>query len=689
MDKILGNFDDWQEILDILENGNMVDYITNPEIYLAWTVAKETNDFDLLGELLARESWIFAEAKKNIKKFPYKQPKGEELYLISGKYQLGFINKQLNTTGLNPLDFTRGYFVSGETGSGKTYSLLRLYDQILSIPIEDRGFNLLLIQIVKRDADFLIKKHPHLRIIEWENFRRNSLQVEPWDEPVKKINSFCSVFSSINFIMTMGQPLLKRAIRRCFEKKRVFNGSDEFPNFSDVCSELNKAADDIDLEGYEKKNICDKLKLRFTDFIDTGDILNCHHGYKIDDFWSKEDICLNVIDESSDYIYGTAVMDLIQDLQRYYEQYPVYPHCLRTLISIEESRSIFPAVKDKSEYQPNKIMEGFVSTARSSGLGRICVTQEPQSVSSWLTNNSAFFMTFPISGEAVDHIQKLQNLSDEQIKFLDEIDKCGTGIFRDRRFNRPYIVQVPSDLEIEPITEEEIDRLMEPYISKLQAQLRSKDEEIIEPLDIDRMEQEITIQKIGISILRELRDDPFQHFTLILNSMKKKYQIRKRFVRIALDWLKGQELITSVKAIGSKTRPAEYFPLTNKAQESLKIPASDLIAPSHFIHTLYCELVKKYLESQGYNPIREFNIGGERIDVYVEDGHEKMAFEIIRTISTVLANVTKCLFNFGVDQIFVICERQPDIAQAMKIIAANVPGPLLEKITFQTIRDYF
>jgi len=107
--------------------------------------------------------------------------------------------------------------------------------------------------------------------------------------------------------------------------------------FTDIHRELNTAAKlDLDLEGYNAKNNIDKAKERLTEFMDTGEVMNNALGYRIEDFWSKEDIILNVMDQPNDYIFSTLITDLLISLQRYYNSKPVHPSRLRTLVVIDE-----------------------------------------------------------------------------------------------------------------------------------------------------------------------------------------------------------------------------------------------------------------------------------------------------------------------------------------------------------------
>ena len=136
---------DWEhcmEIITALEDGSMTE--NNPEVKIKCEVAWDTHDISLVQEILDDYPGIYAEALRNIdeiitweEKEPFRRyPDGDEVETIKGLLNLGYTNN--HPVGLNTQDFTRGLFICGETGSGKTYPVLRLCDQILSIPKKKR-----------------------------------------------------------------------------------------------------------------------------------------------------------------------------------------------------------------------------------------------------------------------------------------------------------------------------------------------------------------------------------------------------------------------------------------------------------------------------------------------------------------------------------------------------------------------
>jgi len=687
------DFDLWQEILDTLEHAGMTDYEDYPEIYFAWMVAKERDDFTLLDELLTRDPWVLMEAKKKIKEFPFFQPKREEVHMIQGQFTLGSANSSPGfQVGLDPLYFTRGLFISGALGSGKSYPVLMIMDQMLKVPPKERGFNIITIQRIKRDSDGFAHKYPWFKVIEWSELRYNMWQVDDWDDPRDKLPSASTIFSGENFLYTITVPPMRYAVKRCYEKNGVFEGSQNFPTFSEILTQLPGYTKAYPIQGYEMTSSIGRLANRLVDFIEEGEVLNCKKGLSTQ-FFLSHDLCINVMDEN-EFTVRTTIMSILYDIQRCLQKNPLSHPAMRVLVVIEEARWLFDISRDRMDISSNKILEQWFTTSRESGFGRIVITQEPGSVSSFVTSNCAHRWSFPIFGkENLEAVESLNNLTEEQVRFIPKLKRFGEGIFSHPNFDRPFIIQVPPDLDLDKsVTREETKKIMRPFVEDLHAQLVQETPEKPEPVDLKQMEQDATAQKIGVLILRELKEDPFIHRTKLIAVMRKKYDIRQHTVGPGLDWLLGQKLIISMKC-RSSTKDREHFPLTEKAQISLKIPERERISIYVFKHRLYCELVTKGIRKQGNTAIREYSstsvAGHKRMDVLGIEGNQRIAYEISLSFSNLIDNITKCLELYKVDQVYIVCERQkPDLEKAMEIVSKNIPGHLLEKIGFRTI-SYF
>jgi hypothetical protein len=385
--------EEWLEVIGILEKSMMTDRRRYPQIRKACRIARKTGNYDLLYQILQEHPWIIHKALERLIQDPFLPlPLDEELSRLKGEIKLGVVNHYQEWTYWGFSMFLLGVFIFGATGSGKSYPVLRLIRDILRIPIEERGFNLLIVQALKQDADFLIRDHKNLGIFEWTDLRLAPLETEDWDEQFKKVNSFCNVYDAINWNQMHSSPLLRRSLTRALNKQAT-------PNFIEIKAEIDGAAKDIDLGGFQHKNTKDHLTLGLEPFTESGEILNGRYGFTIQDFFSKEDIILNVNREivPKDKLLGTIITDIFVDLQRYYLKYPVHPPRLRTLIIIDESRRIFPSEKEygDTEHDPQAAMVEFVTTRRASGIGLIAITQSPGKAPSWLVENSSFLIGFP------------------------------------------------------------------------------------------------------------------------------------------------------------------------------------------------------------------------------------------------------------------------------------------------------
>jgi len=694
-DDLRDGFDDdfsyWRKVVDTLYEGGMTD---DPEVFMACNWFVETNgDHEMLEDLLNERPDILAMARRNMmvdvkakKANPFHpEPSGDEVNELKGEIVLGEVNGIGDTVGLDPIAFTRGLFICGEIGSGKSYPVLRMLNQILSVPISERGYNVIVVQAVKRDADFLVRDYEDLKVLEWEDIRRAPLSVESWDNWKNKISSFCGVYSAVNWLQLHGQPLLKRDVELCFEKY----GTGEV-TFGRLFGEVDNASKAIGLLGMEHRNVRDNLKFSLFSFKESGQVLNCTKGFSVSEFFTKNDLILNVMDQSSDYIIGTFLGDLFKDIQRYYEANPL-DSGLRTLIVIDECRRVFPSadVHSRSGHNPNQPMENFVTTRRSSGIGLIAVTQEPQSAPQWLTNNSAYVLAMPISGEGRDHVKKLLNLSDEEASHIDKLGSLGIGIMRYRGFDRRFIVDVPDDLVIEPTSKEVVQEMMQGYIDELHLSLSTGvEEEEVKFFDAKGEKKKAIDRLNSLYVIERLVSNPFQTFTELRSVLK----LSASRMRDCIDLLIADELAKEIECMGIRGRKAKYIALTERVENRA-------IGAAHFKHRLYQDHIVEWLTSRDLEGEVEYSREGcwGNIDVYVSfnDGKvdREMAYEVTLTLNKeeVIGNIDKCLSsgNFNVQELCIVCEDEESSDSVVKMVGdSEISGSDLERITFMKIRDF-
>jgi len=441
------------------------------------------------------------------------------------------------------------------------------------------------------------------------------------------------------------------------------------------------------------RNSADKIKLRLSEFTDTRLILDCKFGYPIDTFWSKEDIILNVMGETNSYLYATAITDLLITLQRYHTLHTTDQNKdhLKTLVIIDECRSLFPKKSNIHDLDADRYLEQFVTTARSSGIGRITLTQEPQSVTSWLADNAAFFWTFPIAGESLKAIKTYQGLTDEQIAYIAKLPPYGTGIFRDRRFDRPYLIEVPPAVEIETISPLEAKEIMNAYIDDLQKNLEP---EIVKPADKSKPYTESDLEKIKVhihqdtrNILERLEYSLGRRIYLNHTQLKKAVGFTAGKFDSSIKYLHQYNLIKEFE-LSTTTRPAKLYTLTEKGYDFLQTPKNARIRPRFFRHTYYRDKVAEYLRGEGYSPKIEYRLDNryrDRIDVFCVQGETRCAYEITLSTSNLILNVANC-HRMRADEIIIVWDQS--LAKIQDIIKdSKLPDNIKAKVKYARVNS--
>ena len=375
------------DIVNLFEEAGLTDVDDYPHIHMACKIFWDTMCHDELDRILESHPALISiairnhrEKKKTERDNPFwPPPRKEEVDKLSGNLPLGYVNDKKDIAYI-PLDvFTMGVFCCGAMGTGKTTPFLTMTDWILEKPIEERDFNLLIIQGVKNDADGLMKKHPNLRVLFWEDLRYNMWQVEPWEDPKDRMNSASKIFAVENLVYTITSTPLYFAVNECYKKNGVFDGSNKYPTFEEIRNFLPKYDDVRIMDGFEIRSGLDRLANRFYEFMMEGEILNQRHGFPIE-YFLKSDIILNVKD-ANEFTCRTTIMSILLTMQRYLTQFHDPELKLRTLVIIDEARWLFDRSRDNMDVNPNKMLEQWFTSSRESGFGRIILTQEPQSVS--------------------------------------------------------------------------------------------------------------------------------------------------------------------------------------------------------------------------------------------------------------------------------------------------------------------
>jgi hypothetical protein len=690
------DFQKWRETVEKLEKGGIT---KNPYIFKACKQCWEGNCRPLEKLLLKKPSLIriaernIAEIETAEEECPLRPPPDEhELESFDGDIPLGRIKFSEGKILAKYSWLNHHLGLYGSTGTGKTLLLMKMLHHILSD--KDRKFNVIVFD-PKNDFSHMVKLHPTLKIIRKKDLLYNHFEVygaKTKEDVEIGMKTDVSVLADVCYFGATGQPIIESGFWDCFIEK----GLGRWPTFKDLLIKTVMSAQQKKLQGARTSDVLTTIKVRFDQFIRTGEVFNCEQGYPLS-FYLYNDIIINM-GGMNEFERGLFGIGLTMKIFMHLMKHNIRRDKLRVLFVFDEGYLFFDSEKDGDPYVMNAELKKLFRMGREFGMGFIVSGSSISSISKYVRENTSTIIAFRTQDKNLEDVKINIGLTEDQTRYIYKLAQKFEGIVRIPEFERPILFELePNFYLAKDVTSEQIDAHMKPIISDLLAQLKPSGKNEPEPIDLYEIELQATNQKLGILILRKLKENPFFHHTQLVDFFKDELGFSKKNFEYAAAWLEQQQLVAPTKCRSSKTKDALFYPMTPKAQISLKILESDRIAPTHFKHTLYCEFVKGQLESQGYEAIREFGFpyqqmqSSQRIDVFAVQNGQNVAYEITLTLNTkdIVANITKCLFQFRVDRLFIVCERkEPDIDIAQEIIAENVSHEFHDKIQLVSMTDY-
>ena len=221
------------------------------------------------------------------------------------------------------------------------------------------------------------------------------------------------------------------------------------------------------------------------------------------------------------------------------------------------------------------------------------------------------------------------------------------------------------------VTWEQIQEIMKPRLQILQDGLQKLPTASKKTYSTGELER---IRKIifphTLNILQILKTEPFLYRTPLRN----RRDVKTKQFETSINWLFGNRFIELQQCFTGKTRPADFFPLTEKAHDLLETALNRRWpTPRMFKHTYYVMRMEESKKAEGYDPKREYcppginetmttqNAGRtivvrQRIDLYSFEKGIKNAYEVTLSLKNLIFNVYKCFQNMGMDELHIVCE---------------------------------
>jgi len=383
------------------------------------------------------EQLVFVErmAKEENPFFPFPSP--QELSEVGGDVSLGLANYQGGMFGVPHDNLAMHAMVMGKPGSGKTHFNRRIAEQVSGL----NGVNVVLPDS-KSDYRGLINKG--FKIIMFDRFRFNPLQVPAWAHPLAFINLWAQVFSAEFFVGLPGIELLSQAINQLYVERDIFFGSKNFPTMKDLLGKINAMSTDKYF-GPKYRDIYQALIVRLGAFVSRPEVFGFSQGIDHEIFLS-ENVVLEMPDRHlSNYTRNFVTSLLINLAYARNMELGLRGNKLRTLFMVDEGATWMGAGRESwgADFIEPAVNE-IARKAREFGVGLWVCSQESKSFNQVYRSNCLLKISFQLDdGEDVSMIQRSFGLDDGQTTFLSKLPNRGWAVVRYGGFERPFLLEVP------------------------------------------------------------------------------------------------------------------------------------------------------------------------------------------------------------------------------------------------------
>ena len=562
--------------------------------------------------------------------------------ILSGPLKFGSYNSFKDIFGINPELLNQNVMVVGRAGSGKSNLNLIALDYLTEIATT---FNIIVIDL-KKEYRCLLPKHPNLKIVTFKNLRLNPLEVQEWEDPKDHINNIAEVFCRENYILAFGKNMLINKLEYLYKVWGVLEGKKEYPTFEDLYNQINSIKGSARIAD-SKASLLSRLK----PYIDYPEIF-CTKSFPFNT-WLDNHLVIE-LENITNEMYATITNLIVSSIYNYYHKKNLRGRKIRTLFVVDEAGVLFDAKRDR----PNQFGDSYINTlvrrGGEFGLGFWVTSQEPNTISQSIHNNSFLKFMFPlVEGQQLRNMALSMALNEQQTLFSFKLPPLGTCVARYSYFPSPLLLDVPLYPEQKTISDEFVEEKMRNFYEE------------ITPKKVPMIERhpktKLHIPEDPATLLKHIADNPFDNYT----THRSTCGLAEHKVDKARDWLKKNRYITLeyIKTTKGRSRPACYLSLEEKALNYLQLKQH--LGKGSFKHQLYCHLIKEKIQKEGWKAKIETKVypSTKLIDVVAEKANDIVGYEVTLHFENLHENIEKDLSI--IDRLVIVVEKN-DLGKAIK-----------------------
>ena len=383
------------------------------------------------------EEILFAEEMSKRENPYYPFPSNEELAERRGDIELGLVNFNQGIFSFPHDNLAKHVMVMGRSGTGKTTLNRGIARQTAKIA----GVNVV-IPDFKQDYRNLI--NDGFKVILFDKFRFNPLQVPTWMDPSAFINLWARVFCAEHFLGLPGEGLFFQALKALFRERDVISGSQNYPTMKDLFTQVMGMRRRSDL-GMRYRDVYQALDVRLMPYVEQPQNFGFNHGIEHDVFVRESVVWELPGDDLNDYMRNFLVSLIINMSYARNMEMGLRGDRLRTLFLIDEAATWMGANRESSGLdwiEPS--VNGIARKGREFGIGLWVCSQETKSFNQRYPKQFTLLkIAFPLSsGEDVWEVQKSFGLDKEQKDFLSKLPEKGFAVVSYGGFDRPFLLEV-------------------------------------------------------------------------------------------------------------------------------------------------------------------------------------------------------------------------------------------------------
>jgi len=569
--------------------------------------------------------------------------------------------------GIDRNMLSQGMLVVGRSGAGKTNLFMLLMRQM-----SEKGLPFLAFDF-KRDYRHLMREHPDLVVIPWENLKFNPLRPPEGVAPERWMQIFCDVYCHSNALLHGSKNFLFKHLHELYNRYGVLDGRNRYPTMHEMAGILTAYGRPMSAkDSWYRSTVINRVQAMV---LAIGNILDCESGFDIAGLMTKSAVLeLDGMMEDMQNFLVEMLLTWIYHYRLAHGHRGELRHC----IFFDEAKRVFDINKERMPEAGIPVIDIITDRAREFGEALIVADQEPSKLTHSIRANTGTKIMLSLgSGTDIVEMSATMGLSREQTEVCHRLS-IGEGIVKIAG-QRPLPVQIGQALVQKDVNDDEV----EERLNRLQLAFRPR--ELLEPTTLKATERRLPTD--AEQLLIDIERQPFVPITERYARLRLSNEAGIKARRVLL--IKGfaQEIEVNTGRRGGRPKVLDS---TDRGREYLQAKghATATKEKGGIEHRYWQNKAKEFLTSWGCKVSLEVGIGKRSVDVIALCPNGKaVAVEIAMNPKYELENLKKDI-ELGFDEIITACRDEPMLGTIKRMAEEYFGQNMPQNIRFCLVKEF-